>query len=295
MQATVGVVKQATLPQGTIRYREHGSGPALVFVHGLLASGLLWRKVVPLLAPRFRCIVPDWPLGSHELALDPRADVSPRGLARLIADFVAALDLREATLVGNDTGGALCQMVAAHHPERVSALVLTSCDAFDNFPPAAFQPMVWGSRVPGFLWVLGQLCRLEGVRRLPIAYGWLAKHGLDAELGAAWVRPSATRADIRRDLRRVLGGISSRHTLEAAERLRGFQGPVLLAWSVEDRFFPFAHAQRLAAILPRATVVPIDDAWTFSPEDQPERLASAIREFLDASHVEDRAVASGRG
>jgi len=282
VQPNVGVVKQVELAQGVVRYREHGSGSVLVFVHGLLASGLLWRQVVPPLAQRFRCIVPDWPLGSHELALDPRADVSPPGLARLIADFLAALDLREVTLVGNDTGGALCQMVAAHHPERLSALVLTSCDAFDNFPPPAFRPLVWGSRVPGFLWLLGQLCRLESVRRLPIAYGWLAKRGLDRDLGATYVRPCATRGDIRRDLRRVLSGVSSRYTLEAAEKLRQFHAPVLLAWSVEDRFFPFAHAQRLATILPRATLVPIHDAWTFSPEDQPERLAAAIREFLDA-------------
>src|SRR5688572_13474022 len=103
-------IKEIRLAQGTIRYRDVGEGPVLVFVHGLLVSGSLWRKVTPLLAGRFRCIAPDWPLGAHEVALDDGADLSPAGVAQLIADFLEALDLRDVTLVGNDSGGALCQL-----------------------------------------------------------------------------------------------------------------------------------------------------------------------------------------
>src|SRR5688500_18689891 len=128
-------MKEVRLKQGVVRYREVGSGPPLVFVHGLLVNGELWRKVVPLLSGSYRCIVPDWPLGSHAVALEPDAELSPVGVAALIADFLAALELKGVTLVGNDSGGALCQLVATRHPERLGRLVLTTCDAFEVFPP----------------------------------------------------------------------------------------------------------------------------------------------------------------
>ena len=135
---TLGSEREVQIPQGRIRLRERGSGEPLLFVHGALVNGDLWRKVVPLLADRHRCIVPDLPLGSHELPLGAGADLSPPGLARLVADLVPALGLERATLVANDTGGAIAQIVAAHHAVRVERLVLTSCDAFDNFFPSAF-------------------------------------------------------------------------------------------------------------------------------------------------------------
>ena len=127
------------LPQGTIRYRERGNGEPIVFVHGLLVNGDLWRKVVPTLAKDFRCITPDWPLGSHEVPMNPDADLTPTGLAKLVADFLAALELENVTLVGNDTGGALSQIVVTEHPERIARLVLTPCDAFEVFPPRLFK------------------------------------------------------------------------------------------------------------------------------------------------------------
>src|ERR1700731_5057783 len=115
-------MNEARQPQGTIRYRELGTGEPIVLVHGLLTNGELWREVAPRLAKDFRVIVPDWPLGSQQLPLAPGADLSPPGLAQLIADFLSALALENVTLVGNDTGGALCQLVVAHHPERIGGL-----------------------------------------------------------------------------------------------------------------------------------------------------------------------------
>jgi pimeloyl-ACP methyl ester carboxylesterase len=113
-------MNEVRLPQGTIRYRDLGAGEPIVLVHGLLTNGELWREVAPRLASDFRVIAPDWPLGSHELPLETDADRTPPGLSRLIADFLAALELENVTLVGNDTGGALCQLVAAHHPQRAA-------------------------------------------------------------------------------------------------------------------------------------------------------------------------------
>ena len=105
---------RVVLPQGTIHYSDSGSGPTIVFVHGLLVNGTLWRKVVPRLEANFRCVVPDWPLGSHPEAMATDADLSPIGLAQIVADFLAALDLDDITLIGNDTGGAICNRRLEH-------------------------------------------------------------------------------------------------------------------------------------------------------------------------------------
>jgi pimeloyl-ACP methyl ester carboxylesterase len=272
-------MSQASLSQGTIQYREAGEGPPIVFVHGLLVDGRLWRKVTPLLEDRFRCIVPDLPLGSHTRPMNPDADLSPPGLARLIADFLEALDLRDVVLVANDTGGAISQITAANHPERIGRLVLTNCDAFENFLPPAFRPMQWAARVPPVLNGLLQGMRLAPMRRLPNAYGWLIKRDFAGAPTREWVEPFLSDRDIRRDTVKVLRGIDPRHTTEAAEKLRNFDRPAMLAWAVEDRFFKIAFAERLAATINGATLERIDDSYTFVSEDQPERLAELIARF----------------
>src|SRR3954451_4357782 len=155
---------EATLRQGTIRYTESGEGDPIVFVHGLLVDGRLWRKVTPLLAGDFRCIVPEMPLGSHTTPMSPDADLSPPALAQLIEEFLESLGLDEVTLVGNDTGGAISQITAANHPQRIGRLVLTNCDAFETFLPPAFNPLKWPARA-GTLTELLQGMRLAPLRR----------------------------------------------------------------------------------------------------------------------------------
>jgi pimeloyl-ACP methyl ester carboxylesterase len=274
-------MSEATLPQGTIRYAESGDGHPIVFVHGLLVDGRLWRKVTPLL-PGYRCIVPDFPLGSHRVAMNPDADLSPPGFGRMIADFLEALDLRDVTLVANDTGGAMSQITAAHNPERIGRLVLTNCDAFENFLPPAFRPLQYAAKVPGLLTAFMQGMRLAPMRRAPNAFGWLIKRDIREAPLRDWVDPFLSDAGIRRDTVKVLKGINPRYTLDAAERLRSFDRPVLLAWAKEDRFFKPKFAERLANTIPGTRLEWIDDSYTFVSEDQPERLAELIREFAPA-------------
>lgn len=270
---------QIDLPQGPIRYRDEGSGPPLVFVHGLLADGRLWRKVVPLLVPGFRCIVPDWPLGSHELPMRPGADLSPTGVARLIADFLAALDLDGVTLVGNDSGGALCQIAAANHPERIARLVLTPCDALEVFPPPAFAYLRRVALLPGLPLLVGKLMhRSDRLRRLERAYGGLTRTPLPDALTRDWMRPMATSPAIRRDLRGFLRGVSPALTQAAARQLAERPIPTLLVWAADDVHFTPSLGERLAAAIPGARREVVSDAGAFLPEDQPERLAWLIAE-----------------
>jgi pimeloyl-ACP methyl ester carboxylesterase len=272
-------MKEASITAGRIRYRDQGSGETIVLVHGLLANGGLWRKVEPALARDFRVITPDWPLGSHELPLKPGTDLSPPGLASIIAEFLAALELENVTLVGNDTGGALCQLVAVNHPERLARLVLTPCDAFDNFLPPAFRPLQALARIPGAIFAVAQSLRPRAARRLPLAYGWLAKRGIDDDLSDAWLAPALSSKEIRHEIAAILKGISSRYTLEAAERFKDFHKPVLVAWAPEDRFFKMRFGERLAAAFPDSRLELIEDSYTFTPLDQPQRTAELIAAF----------------
>ena len=287
--------KHVDLSTGRIRYRDTGEGPPIVFVHGLLVDGRLWRKVTPPLDSSFRCIAPDLPLGAHTVPMKPGADVSAPGLARLIVEFIEKLDLRDVTLVGNDTGGALVQIAITQNPtDRIARVVLTPCDAFDNFLPPTFRPLQYLAKVPPLLTAVVQPLRLRALRRSPLGFGWLAKRPIDNEVEADWVRAFFGRGDVRRDAIRILQSIDSRHTNEAAEKLRGFDKPVLIAWATEDKVFPLKHAHELAERLPDARVEEIADSYSFVPEDQPERLAELIREFAGAGSSSASASAAAR-
>lgn len=274
-----GTVHEVDLGTARIRYRERGNGQPVVFVHGLLTNGRLWRKVAPAIADAgYRCLVPDWPLGAHEIPA-PNADLTPPGVARMIADFLQVLDLKDVTLVANDTGGALAQIVMANHPERIARVVLTSSDAFTRFFPPVFAALPRLARIPGGVELMARAVR---VRKLVHATGlmWVAKRPIPDDILDAYLLPSRRDPAIRRDLRRFLVSVDKRHTLAAAERLGAFTRPVLLAWSTEDKHFPMSLADRLARILPAAEVRPIDDSYTFAPEDQPEKLSGMVVDFL---------------
>lgn len=272
--------RDARLPQGPVRYRELGTGEPILLVHGLLVNSLLWAEVAELLAKDFRVIAPDWPLGSHTQPLSAGADLTPAGLARLIADFLAALDLQAVTLVGNDTGGALCQLVSVHHGERVGRLVLTPCDSYESFPPPAFAPLMALGHLPGAISVIGNLMRPRFAQRLPIAYGWLSKKPIEDAVMRSFLRPIQTDRAIRQELAAVLRGVDKRYTLEAAKHFPAFEKPVLIAWAAEDRFFKLSTAERLERDFPDARLERIGDSLTFVPVDQPRRLAELIAGFV---------------
>lgn len=265
----------------TIRYRERGGGRPIVFVGGLLTNGDLWRKVVPALSRGYRCIAPDWPLGAHADPAPPGADLSPPGLARLIAAFCDQLDLEDVTLVANDTGGALAQILVAEQPERLARLVLTSCDAFESFFPPTFRYLQVLAHVPGSMLLAAQALRLAWVRDLPIVFGRLSKRPLERDLADSFIEPARRSRGVRRDLAEVLRRVDSSFTLEAARELREFSRPVLIAWAEDGRIFPRDHGERLAELFPDARFALVEDACAYVPEDRPDRLAELIDRFME--------------
>ena len=264
------------------RIRAHvtGEGPTIVFVHGALVNANLWRKVVPRL-DGFKRVTLDLPLGSHLEPMPKEADMRPPALADLIADSLEALELDDVTVVGSDTGGGLTQILAVSRPQRIGALVLTSCDAFENFPPRFFRIVLAPARIPGVIPIAFGGLRARAMRRLPIAYGWLTNEQIDADAEDSYVLPVLTNKEVARDVRRLLRGLDSKYTIDAALKLAGWDRPALIAWSENDRFFPLEHGERLAKIIPGARFEQIDDARTFSAEDQPERLAGLIGAFVE--------------
>jgi len=271
---SLGPVRELELPQGAVRYLSVGSGPAIVFVHGALVNANLWRKVVAELSTDFRCVTLDLPFGSHVVPMPPDADLSPPAMADLIADAIEALELDDVTLVGNDTGGAICQIVVTRRPERIGALALTSCDAFDNFPPKLMKPIMPLLSHAAPLRATLAPARARAVQRA--IFGALAKRPVEPEVLDSYALPAVTSGDVRRDLARFMAGLDKRHTLEAAERLPAFDKPAVIAWSREDRFFPSDHGERLAELLPQGRLEWIEDSRTFSPEDQPARVAELV-------------------
>ncbi len=270
---------------GSLDYFERGSGPVLVFSHGWLANANLWRKVVELLCDRFRCLTLDLPLGSHRTPMAPGADLGPHGVAGLIADVLERLDLSEVTLVGNDSGGAYSQMALTRFgdriDDRVARLVLTSCETpYDEWPPEPFTGLPAVAADPRLLGQLLKALEDPAIRETPPAYGLLMKHPVEPQISDSYALPASRSDGVLHDVAKAMSTASTAPVREAGEQLiAAAQIPALLIWSEEDAIFPLAHAERYASALKHGKLVRIEDSFSFTPEDQPERVAEAIASF----------------
>ena len=272
------------LSSGRIHYEEAGprDGRPVVFVHGVLVGGDLWEPLLPPLAARgLRCIAPTWPMGAHAEPMRPGTDLSPGGMARIVADLLEALDLRDVVLVGNDSGGAISQVVAAEHPERLGALVLTNCDTLEHFPPLAFKALPALARVPGALRAALTPYRFGPFRRSPLGLGLLAHAGFD-DRAERWIARLFADPAVFDDCRRFVAGARKRVTLEAAERLRGFGRPIALVWGADDLVFPVRHAERFRDVVGNVSLEVVPGARSFPMFDKPERVAELVADAAAA-------------
>jgi pimeloyl-ACP methyl ester carboxylesterase len=280
----LGEPHELDLAQGRLQYFTRGDGPPIVFCHGWLANANLWRDVVDSLSADHQCFALDLPLGSHRVAMNEDADLSPDGCGALIADALAALELSDVTLVGNDSGGAYSQIAVAMQPERVARLVLNSCETpYDEFPPPPFDGLPAAARDVQTLGTLLGVLRDPAVRATPPAYGLLIKHPIEQTVSDSYALPCLHSSGVLADTSKVMASAKSAPVHAAGKKLIAeFERPVLFAWGTEDQVFPIAHAERYAEQLRDGRVEPIADAYSFTPEDQPEALATAIARFTSA-------------
>lgn len=277
-------MQTVVLSAGTVEYEDSGGdGPVLVFLTGVFVGATLWRHVVAGLRADHRCVVLEMPLGAHRLPMNPDADLSSRGLAALVAEFMQVLDLHDVTLVGCDWGGA--QIVAAHGlDERLSRLILLPQETFDNFPPGLpGRSLYLSSKVPGMTLLALQTLRVRGLRRSPLNFGLMSKRPVPHDIMDAWLAPALGNADVRRDLLKYLRATRRTEYLEAAEKLAAFAKPTLVLWAPESRMMGPKNGPRLARTLPQGRLAEVGDSFTLIPEDQPDACVNEIRSFVTES------------
>ncbi len=271
--------KIATTHLGEIEYRDIGEGPPIVFLHLVLAEASHWDKMPALLSGRFRCIFPTLPMGAHSIPARSDADLSVDGLARAIVELIEQLHLNQVTLVGNDSGGAISQVIAANYPAAIARVVLTNCDMYDDFPPSLFAYFKLLPHLPGGLKLTGHALKIRAFWGLPFVFGRLT-NVVDPVKIDRWADALLADAKVREDAAKVLQGFGPAVTNEAASALKTTELPILVAWGEDDRAFKPALAERFVREVPTAELAWIKQCKTLVCWDQPEALAKLIEGFV---------------
>ncbi len=271
--------KQAQTHLGTIEYHEVGEGPVIVFLHLVLADSTHWDTMVPLLSNRFRCIFPTLPMGAHRIPAHADADLTAAGLARAVHELIEHLGENDVTLVGNDSGGAIAQVVAANHPERLRRVVLTNCDMYGVFPPKMFSYFKALPYIPGGISLTARALRIRKLWGLPFVFGLLTNK-VDGVKIDRWANAMLVNKLARRDVNKVIKGFGPDVTNSAAATLRSTKLPFLVAWGADDKVFKPALAERFCREIPNAKLVMIENCKTLVCWDQPKRIAELIADFV---------------
>lgn len=277
--------RQVETSSGIISYMEQGRGAAALFVHGVLLNGYLWRHQLAELSDIRRCIAVDLLAHGHtEIA--PDQDVSVTANAKMLKQFLGALKIDQVDLVGNDSGGGICQIFAALYPERVRSLTLTDCDTHDNWPPEAFKPFLEMAANGGLRRTLEAMLSDKSVYRSPNALGpayeWPAR--LSDEDIEAYLRPFVKSEQRLRDLQRFLAAFDSNHTLAVEDQLKTLKAPTLIAWGTDDVYFDVKWSHWLAETIPGTRRrVEFKGARIFFPEERWSEFNKELQEHWEST------------
>jgi len=276
-----GAARSVETPSGRISFVERGSGPVALFVHGVLLNGWLWRQQLQDLADLRRCIAPDL-LAHGSTEIDPHQDVSVTANAKMLSEFLDALKIDKVDLVGNDSGGGICQIFAALYPDRIRTLTLTNCDTHDNWPPEAFKPfvnMVASGQLPG---TLAAMLEDKNVYRSPEALGLAYEHpeAVTDETIETYLRPHLRDKQRTHDLERFVNAFDNAHTVRIESKLRAVEARALIVWADDDIFFDVKWSKWLENTLTNTTRrVELKGARIFFPEERAEQFNAELRAF----------------
>jgi pimeloyl-ACP methyl ester carboxylesterase len=282
------VMPSVKLNAGSIEYEDNGAAaPVVVLLHGVLMDSGLWREVARDLGGELRVIIPTLPLGAHRTPMRPDADLSLRGHARIVAAFLAALDLRDVTLVFNDWAAPQL-LIADGLDDGIGGLVLVACETAGNYPPGLpGKNLVLLTKVPGGVALALRGMRFKPMRRLPFTFGWMAKHGMPDDLVDRWLDAALNDRGVVADALKYFRGTKAakQDLIAATQQLHRFERPVTVVWSREDKVMPAREGEALAAAFPNARLEWVDDAYALIPLDQPGRMAELIREHISRQHA----------
>jgi pimeloyl-ACP methyl ester carboxylesterase len=264
---------------GQISYTEQGTGLVALFVHGVLLNGYLWRHQLADLSDVRRCIAVDLLAhGDTEIARDQ--DVSVTANAKMLKEFLDALNIDQVDLVGNDSGGGIAQIFAALYPERVRSLTLTDCDTHDNWPPEAFKPFLAMATSGGLPGTLNAILSDKSVYRSSQALGPAYEHPEQVSDDSIehYLRPLVRTGQRTRDLERFLAAFDNKHTLAVEPRLKKLQVPTLIVWGTDDVYFDVKWSHWLADNIPGTRRrVELNGARIFFPEERWEEFDKELR------------------
>jgi len=271
-------------PSGAVSYLDVGRGAPALFVHGIATNAYLWRDVMAGLDDVRRCIAVDLPLHGRSPA-GPDQDLSASGFAEVLEEVCEALGLATVDLVANDTGGAVAQIFAARHPERLRSLTLTNCDTQDAFPPDAFAPTVELARQGQLADTAAQLLNdLEQARALTLGSGYEDPAHLTDEVLRAYLEPVMCTLERAKQFERCLASIDAKDLVEIAPQLKELTTPTLIVWGTGDEFFDLSEAYWLRDTIPGATeVVEVPGAKLFFPDERPGDLIPHLRRHWSAT------------
>ena len=282
-QEYMAAQKSVKVPNGEVSYADFGDGPVALFVHGTLMSGLLWRNAIEELQSARRCIAVDLPAHGQTLT-GPDQDLSITGHAEWLASFCDAVGIDRVDLVGNDTGGAICQVFAVRYPERVRTLTLTNCDVYDNLPPGEFQTGVDLARNGELAPLLAKMAEDLDLARSDagLGQGYERPQDLDEDMVRALFAPYAS-DDVGRAAERRIVAIAVPHDLVTIRaQLEKLRAPTLIVWGTADHFFDIKWAYWLRDTIPGATeVVEIGGGKLFFVDERAKEFVPHVRHHWD--------------
>jgi pimeloyl-ACP methyl ester carboxylesterase len=273
--------RSVSTPSGRISYSDRGSGPVALFVHGVLLNGYLWRHQQTGLSDLRRTIAVDL-LAHGDTEIEPDQNVSVTANAKMLSEFLDALNIDKVDLVGNDSGGGICQIFSALYPERVRSLTLTNCDTHDNWPPEAFKPFVAMVKAGGVRGTLEAMLSDKSIYRSPDALGPAYEHpeNVTDETIENYLRPFLASDERTRDLERFVEAFDNKHTVAIEPKLKTFEAPTLIVWGTDDIYFDVKWSRWLADAIPGTERrVELKGARIFFPEERPEEFNRELRGF----------------
>ncbi len=282
MSTTQAMISKHSIatPSGDISYYEAGSGPVALFVHGVLLNGHLWRHQLEQLSDIRRCIAIDL-LAHGDTKIAPDQDISVTANAKMLREFLDALEIGQVDLVGNDSGGGIAQIFAATNPSRVRSLTLTDCDTHNNWPPEAFKPFLEMAAAGGLRGALDMMLADKSFYRSAQALGPAYEHPerLEDETIEAYLCPLVSTEQRTRDLQRFLAAFDCKHTLAIETQLRELHTPTLIVWGTDDIYFDAKWSQWLAETIPGTKKrIELRGARIFFPEERPAEFNQELRE-----------------